>query len=243
MCTVLSDELLEICYPEFRKGIAEVAQIALLADSLSARSEGYFACASAARGWMHPNFRHMEYTMDTGQDFLRAQVNNCIMQHQSLLSALREHAEHGEEPAFRALCARQIPALERHQSMIEEYGKTIDAQGGGAVKNAIGVVAEKARDLVEAFRESDFLRLVGDIVMIRQAQDTFATFAKAGEQLGDRRLAALGRACEKDHDGMQQEFNDYIATLFVAHVRAEPKGPQADEPMSRMIGSAAMITK
>ena len=86
------------------------------------------------------------------------------------------------------------------------------------MKNAIGAVLSKARDVVDGFRETDFLRMVGDIVMIRQAQDTFGTFARAGELLGEKTLAQLGQAGEAEHDAMQRDFNQYIATLFVAHV-------------------------
>jgi hypothetical protein len=74
-------------------------------------------------------------------------------------------------------------------------------------------------------RETDFLRIVGDIVLIRQAQDTFATFASAGEKLGDTRLAELGRMGEREHDTMQKEFNMLCADMFVDHVtgRVEQK--------------------
>jgi hypothetical protein len=156
--------------------------------------------------------------MDRGRDFLKAQVNNSIMQHQTLLQAIRDHVEQADDPRYRELCARHLPHLERHQGMLEQYGKTIGAEGGGAVKNALGAVLGKARDAVDALRESDFLRVVGDIVMIRQAQDTFKTFARAGEQIGDAQLAEIGRAGEREHDEMQREFNDYIAQLFVDHV-------------------------
>lgn len=165
--------------------------------------------------------------METGNDFLRAQINNGIMQHQSLLNTLRDHVEQADDPAFRELCAQHIPNMERHQSMIEAYGDTIGTHGGGAVKNAIGAVLGKARDVVDSFRETDFLRVVGDIVMIRQAQDTFGTFARAGEQLGDTKLAELGRGCEADHDAMQREFNEYLATLFVAHVNGTVEATDA----------------
>ena len=156
--------------------------------------------------------------MDMGQDFLRAQVNNCIVQHQTLLDALRTHAHQADDPQFRELCVRYLATMERHQVMIEAYGITIGTRGDGAVKNAIGAVLGKARDVVDAFRETDFLRVVGDIVMIRQAQDTFGTFARAGRILGDAKLVELGQTCEADHDAMQREFNLYIATLFSAHV-------------------------
>ena len=156
--------------------------------------------------------------METGHDFLRAQVNNCIMQHQALLNTLRDQVEQADDPHFRELCAKHIPIMERHQTMVEAYGNTIGTHGGGALKNALGAVLSKARDAVDSFRETDFLRVVGDIVMIRQAQDTFATFARAGELLGKKELAELGRACEADHIETQREFNEYIATLFVAHI-------------------------
>ena len=156
--------------------------------------------------------------MDTGRDFLRAQGNNCIMQHQTLLESIRDHAEQAEDPRFRELCARHLPHMERHQGMVEEYGKSIGAEGGGAFKNALGAVLGKAKDAVDAMRTSDFLRVVGDIVMIRQAQDTFATFARAGEQIGDARLAEIGRTGEQEHDAMQRDFNSYVADLFVQHV-------------------------
>lgn len=158
--------------------------------------------------------------MDKGQDFLKAQVNNCVMQHQTLLEAIRDHVEQAEDPRFRELCAKHLPHMERHQGMIEQYAKSIGADGGGGVfKNALGAVLGKARDAVDALRESDFLRVVGDIVMIRQSQDTFATFARAGEKLGDAQLTEIGRTGEREHDAMQAEFNAYIADLFVQHVQ------------------------
>jgi len=165
--------------------------------------------------------------MDTGRDFLRAQVNNCIMQHQTLLEAIRDHVDQADDPRYRALCSKHLPHMERHQGVIEEYGKTIGATGGGVLKGALGAVLGKARDAVDALRETDFLRVVGDIVMIRQSQDTFATFARAAEKIGDARLAQIGKSGESEHDTMQREFNDFIADLFVDHVNgnvADGKG-------------------
>ncbi len=157
--------------------------------------------------------------METGQDFLRAQVNNCIVQHHSLLDALRTHAEQADDQKYRDLCLKYLPHLQQHQAMLEAYGETIGTVGGGAVKNALGAVLSKARDVVDSFRETDFLRVVGDIVMIRQSQDTFGTFATAGDHLGNTKLAELGKMGEEEHDEMQREFNAYIAQLFVAHVQ------------------------
>ena len=156
--------------------------------------------------------------MDKGRDFLRAQVNNCISQHEMLLGSIRAHVEQADDQRFKALCSKHLPHMEKHQGMLDEYGKSIGVEDGNVVKNAIGAVIGKARDVVDSIRETDFLRVVQDVVMIRQAQDTFAVFAYAGEKLGDNRLAELGRTGEKEHDSMQKEFNDYVKKLFIEHV-------------------------
>ena len=156
--------------------------------------------------------------MDKGQDFLRAQVHNCISQHDMLLNSIRAHVEQADDGRFKALCSRHLPHMEKHQGLLEEYAKSIGVKDGNAVKNAIGAVVGKARDVVDSMRETDFLRVVQDVVMIRQAQDTFAVFASAGDTLGDQRLAELGRTCGKEHERMQKEFNEYVTKLFVEHV-------------------------
>lgn len=164
--------------------------------------------------------------MDTGRDFLKAQLNNSIAQHQSLVDSLRDHVKQADDPRYRALCQQHLPNVERHQGMLEEYGRTLGAEGNSGIKGALGSVIGIARGAVDAMRETDFLRVVGDIVMIRQAQDTFATFARAGERLGEPRLAEIGRMGEEEHDKMQGEFNQYCAELFVDHVQGTV--PQAD---------------
>jgi hypothetical protein len=162
--------------------------------------------------------------MEKGREFLRAQLNNAIMQHNALLENVREHAEQADDQRYKSLCERYTPTLENHQRMLEEYGKSVGAEGSSGLKGALGTVIGKARDAVDALRETDFLRVVGDIVLIRQAQDTFATFAKAGEKLGDTRLAELGKTCEAEHDTMQKEFNALVADMFVDHVSGKVEG-------------------
>ncbi len=159
--------------------------------------------------------------MDTGRDFLRAQLNNSLAQHHNLIISLRDHAEQADSARYRQLCTQYLPALERHQGMLEQYGRQLGTETvGGSIKDAIGSVLAKARDAVDALRESDFLRVVGDIVLIRQAQDTFRTFAVAGEQIGEAQLAQIGREAEAHHDDMQRDFNDLAAELFVQHASA-----------------------
>lgn len=157
--------------------------------------------------------------MVIGQEFLQAQINNAIVQHRSLVDSLREHSEQADDPRYQQLCQQYLPKTERHQGMLEQYGKSIHADNGGGLKSAIGAVLGKARDIVDATRDTDWLRAVGDIVMIRQAQDTFGTFARAGERIGDQQLAELGRMGESEHDEMQRAFNQFAAESFVDHVQ------------------------
>jgi hypothetical protein len=155
--------------------------------------------------------------MQEGRDFLRAQVNNAIMQHRALLENVESHARQAEDRRFADLCQRAVPTLQQHQLMLEQYGRTIGAEGEKGLKKAMGAAMGMARDAADAMRDSDFLRLVGDIVMIRQAQDTFGTFAAAGTQIGEPRLGEIGQECERQHDTMQRDFNQLAQTLFVEH--------------------------
>ena len=117
--------------------------------------------------------------MDRGTDFLKSQVNNAVMQHKTFLEALEDHEQQADDARFRDLCSRHIPRVREHQRMLEEYQTAIGSEAGQG-KKIIGAVLGKARDLADQVRESDFLRLVVDIVMSRQAEDTFKTFRDAG---------------------------------------------------------------
>lgn len=157
--------------------------------------------------------------MDRGRDFLRAQVSNAVMQHRTLVENLEDHAKQAQDARYRELCIRHLPVAQEHQRMLEQYRATLGEASGEGFKEALGSVLGKARDVADAVRNSDFLRLVGDIVTIRQSQDTFATFAAVGDRLGEPRLAEIGRNCERDHDEMQRDFNRLSHELFVEHVQ------------------------
>src|SRR6187200_3007897 len=102
--------------------------------------------------------------------------------------------------------------------MLEEYQTTLGAEAGEG-KKFVGAVLGKARDLADAARESDFLRLVGDIVMSRQAEDTFKTFRDAGRILGNTQLAQIGEIGERHHDYYNREANALVQQMFVEHTR------------------------
>jgi hypothetical protein len=156
--------------------------------------------------------------MDRGIDFLKSQINNAVMQHRTLLKSLEDHEGQAEDPRFRDLCSRHIPNMREHQRMLEEYQSQLGAEAG-AGKKILGVALGAARDLADAARESDFLRLVGDIVMARQSEDTFKTFREAGKMLGNQTLQEIGDIGERHHDVYVKEANRLVQQMFVEHVQ------------------------
>jgi hypothetical protein len=138
------------------------------------------------------------------------------MQHETLLENIDSHGRQAEDLRFRDLCDRYLPRLRSHQRLLGDYARTIGAEPSG-LKRALGDVLGKARNIADMGRESDFLRLVGDIVLIRQAQDTFGCFAAIGDKIAEPKLSEIGRQCEREHDEMQREFNALARTMFVDH--------------------------
>jgi hypothetical protein len=159
-----------------------------------------------------------ETSMDRGVDFLKSQVNNAVMQHRTFLENLESHEDQAKDPRFRDLCSRFIPLMREHQRMLEEYQAQIGAETGVA-KNVLGKALGAARDLADVARESDFLRLVGDIVMARQSEDTFKTFREAGKMMGNRTLHEIGDVGERHHDSYVKEANRLLQHMFVEHAQ------------------------
>jgi hypothetical protein len=156
--------------------------------------------------------------MDRGIDFLRSQINNAVMQHRTFLDGLVDHESQAVDERFRALCASFIPRASAHQQMLEDYQRELGAEAGMA-KEFVGKAMGAARDLADAARGDDFLRLVGDIVTSRQSEDTFKTFREAGRQLGIQRLAEIGEQGERHHDDYNRDANRLAQQLFVEYVR------------------------
>ena len=156
--------------------------------------------------------------MDRGIDFLKSQINNAVMQHGTLLKNLEDHEKQAEDPRFRDLCSRSIPQMREHQRLLENYQQEIGAETGVG-QNLLGKAMGVARDLAEAARESDVLRLVGDIVTARQSQDMFATFRFAGRELSTPQLEQIGQVGERHHEEFVREANRLVQQMFVEHAR------------------------
>jgi hypothetical protein len=167
--------------------------------------------------------------MERGIDFLRSQVNNAAMQHDALLRSLVDHESQAQDSRFRDLCSTHIPRMREHQRMLEEFQQEIGAAGtrdgnvlenvGGTLKKMAGQALGVAKDLADAPRQSDYLRLVSDIVMARQSEDTFKTFREAGKTLGIQRLAQIGEVGERHHDEYVKEANRPVQQMFAEYAR------------------------
>ncbi|HEY6089811.1 MAG TPA: hypothetical protein VD771_08475, partial [Gemmatimonadaceae bacterium] len=119
---------------------------------------------------------------------------------------------------FRDLCSRHIPHMREHQRMLEEYQSQLGGDSGVAKKIA-SAAPGAARELADAARESDFLRLVGDIVMARQSENTFKTFREAGRMMGNETLHEIGDVGERHHDAYVKEANRLVQHMFVEYAQ------------------------
>ena len=166
--------------------------------------------------------------MERGPQFLKNQVNNAVMQHRAFLGALEAHEDQADDDRFRDLCSRHIPQMREHLRMLEEYQSQLGADPG-AGKNILGAGLGAARDLADSARESDFARLVADIVMARQAEDTFKAFREAGKMMGYPTLHEIGDIGERHHDAYVKEANRLVQHMFVENVQG------VDRPARRSV--------
>ena len=103
------------------------------------------------------------------------------------------------------------------------------------MKKAAGVALGVARDLADMVQQDDFVRLVGDIVLARQMEDTFKTFREAGRTLGLQQLAQVGEIGERHHDEYAKEANRLVQQMFVEHVRGSEEAIRtAEQPSGRV---------
>jgi hypothetical protein len=156
-------------------------------------------------------------TMENGNAFLKSQIDNAVVQHDTFLKALEAHEVEADDPRFSNLCARHLPHMRDHRRMLAEYQSQLG--GPSIVKSVIGSAANIVRDLADAAHESDYLSLVGDIVLSDQAEDAFKTFREAGKMMGNRTLQEIGDIGERHHDAYAKEANRLVQHMFVERVQ------------------------
>lgn len=156
--------------------------------------------------------------MERGSEFLKTQVRNLLIQHETFLKSLEDHESRAEDTRFRDLCSRHIPNMRLHQRLLEEYQLQLGA-GRGIASRIVGSAVGVAQDLADAAAATDYNRLMADIVMARQAEDAFKTFREAGKMLGNRTLQEIGEVGERHHDAYVKEANRLIQHMFVERVQ------------------------
>lgn len=164
--------------------------------------------------------------METGREFLREQVNQAVVQHQTLLDALATQSERARDSRLRDLCARHLPHMREHQRALESYRDTLGEEG--AVKEALGSFFGKARETLSSLGGDDLERVTSDLAAIGQTRDTFSLFAAVGDTIGEPRLATIGRTGERDHQDMQRDFFALAQTMFTEQARGEERRGAVD---------------
>lgn len=161
--------------------------------------------------------------MDRGNDFLKSQVHNAVIQHHAFLKSLEDHESQAEDSRFRDLCTRYVATMRDHQRMLEDYQSELGAPNAGVLKRAAdataGATAGIVRNLADVAHESDYLRLVGDRLMSSQAESAFRTFREAGRALGLRHLTVIGEMGERDHDAYNKDADRLAQQMFVERAR------------------------
>ncbi|HWZ59746.1 MAG TPA: hypothetical protein VNW46_12285 [Gemmatimonadaceae bacterium] len=159
--------------------------------------------------------------MERGLDFLKAQVNHVAAQHQTFLDMLAEHRQDARDGRFRALCARFLAPMHQHQEMLEHYQQSLGTETGAGTR-AIARAAGFVRDLADRARDNDYHKLLADMAVSRQCEDTFWTFRQAGMQLGDARLERLGDIGWGGHDEYGTEARQLATILLIEYTRGMP---------------------
>lgn len=157
--------------------------------------------------------------MDRGNDFLKSQIHEAIVQHHGFLKSLEHHEAQAEDARFRDLCTRYIATMRDHQRMLEDYQSELGAPSAGTLRRLSGAAAIAVQNLADIVQEGEFSRLQTDIVMSREAEDGFKLFREAGRALGLRRLAEIGNMGDRDHASYNRDANRLAQQMFIERAR------------------------
>ena len=73
--------------------------------------------------------------MLSGIDFIRAEVDDAVAVHSSLLQSMQSHEAEANDPRYRDLCDRHLPHMREHQLMLEEL-RTVLGSGTDAATSS-----------------------------------------------------------------------------------------------------------
>jgi hypothetical protein len=177
--------------------------------------------------------------MASGIDFLRDRIDDAVIQHGEFVQALLDHEAQAEDDRFRILCSTHLPHMREHQRMLEEYRETLNAGTSATslgtvadrVRRAAGTAFSRAKNLADAPVSNDFVRLMSDLQLARQGEDTFKIFRDGGRQLGIQRLAQIGEIGERDHDAYVADARRLVQQFFAERAKGAehfvPRRPEA----------------
>lgn len=161
--------------------------------------------------------------MLSGIDFIRAQVDDAVAVHSSLLQSMQSHEAEANDTRYRDLCDRHLPHMREHQLMLEEL-RTVLGSGAPAttspptpatvIRKAVGSAIGMAQSLADA-PTSDYERLESDLDLARRLEVTFKTFRDAGRALRIDRLAKVGELAERHHDDYSGDAKRLLFQMFV----------------------------
>ncbi len=160
--------------------------------------------------------------MQSGIDFLRAQIDDAAATHASLLESMIFHEGEANDPRYRDLCDRHLPRMREHQLMLEELRSTLGTAKGsnppaeliGVIRKAAGSALGTVRTLADA-PTSDYQRLAQDLDLARRLEVTFKTFRDAGRALRIDRLAKFGETAERHHDDYSADAKRLLLQMFL----------------------------
>lgn len=162
--------------------------------------------------------------MDRGNDFLKARIHAATVEQHAFVKALEDHEAQADDARYRDLCTRYIATMRDHQRVLEDYQSELGAPGAGVFKRSLKATAGAPKNLADAVRESDYVRLASDIEMSLKVEQAFKIFRDAGRALGLRRLAEIGEAGERDHDAYKRDAFRLAQQVFVEQSRsADPR--------------------
>jgi hypothetical protein len=163
--------------------------------------------------------------MQSGTEFLRAQVEQATALHASLLESMVYHESEANDSRYRDLCDRHLPRMREHQLLLEELRVSL---GSGT--------AFPARRVQHALADasiSDYQRLAADLDLARRLEVTFKTFRDAGRAMRIDGLARLGETAERHHDDYSADAKRLLLQMFIERADSAVDGARVIATDSR----------
>jgi hypothetical protein len=160
--------------------------------------------------------------MQSGTEFLRAQVEEAAAIHSALVESMVSHESEANDARYRDLCDRHLPHMRQHELQLAPLRETLGnptasnppAELIGAIRKAAGSAFGVVRSLADA-PSSDYQRLAGDLDLVRRLEVTFKIFRDAGRTLHLDALAKFGEMAERHHDEYSADAKRLLLAMFI----------------------------